>query len=105
MAAPDFWRFVRQLALDSRGDAAQVAGYLGPLVRAVRRVAKHDELRIGQQVLIRPLAVGITEAIGIVGVNQRGQIHQDLGHLGGFPGVELDGQHRPVAVVHHGREA
>lgn len=69
MAAPDFWRFVRQLTFDSRGDAAQVAGYLGPLVRAVRRVAKHDELRIGQQVLIRPLAVGITEAIGIVGVN------------------------------------
>src|SRR5690349_5642653 len=53
VAATDLWCLVRQQALYSRGDAAQVADDLRSLLRAIRRMAKHDELRIRQQMLIR----------------------------------------------------
>jgi hypothetical protein len=70
MAAADFRRFVRQLPLDVRGDNTQAARNDGALVCPIRRVTKHDKLRIRQQVLLQPLAsptVGVTQAVGIVG--------------------------------------
>jgi hypothetical protein len=70
------------------------------LVRAIQRVTKHTELDIRQQMFLQLVAsptVGIAKAIGVIRVNQGGQMRRSLGSLGSFCGSSEPDVERPAA--------